>query len=933
MNRVANAPNRNAAFALAFVQELTRAGVTHLCACPGSRSTPLLVAATQMPGIELWMHLDERAAAFFALGLAKATRAPVALLCTSGTAAANFLPAIVEAYHSRVPLIVLTADRPAELRDCGAGQTIDQLRIFGSHARWFAEAPLPEASNEVLRAVRKLACRAVFEATSHPRGPVHLNFPFREPLEPKFIDGDLASDLDALALNGRAPKPFCVATPAQVQASETSIAELVDWIAREPQGIIACGPLDLDPTLSGVISKLGQLAGWPIFADPTAQLRCGPHTSGAPVIATADALLRDADFATEHAPRAVLRLGDFPTSKAFKLWLEAHPEAHSVVIDPEAAWHDPSHLAHTLIAVDPDPLLAELVTRLAAQLPRARQSVWLDDFLASDACARSAIADAVREDERILEPRFVQELEALLPEQAALFVSSSMPVRDLDAFLPASKKKLRVLCNRGANGIDGILSSALGASAALDAPTMLVVGDLAFLHDLSGLFAAARHSLDLLIFVLQNNGGGIFSYLPIAQHDAKRSTQERDMAIDFDALFTTPHDLDLRPFVEGFGGKYAKVTSWPEFRKLTRDALQGKGLRVIEIPVDLEASVAAHRAISKRISEALAKRTAKRSAAKPTRDALNRNASKVAKPAHGASSRAAEFTELTEHFLDVDGVRLHVETRGDGTPVVLLHGLTGCARSMQPLTAALTGYRCICIDLLGHGKSEHPESTTPYSVEACLRQLHAALNRLRVDAAHWLGYSMGGRIALAFAVANPKRALSLTTIGASAGIACARERAARHEADAALADAILRDGIEAFVEHWSKLPLFASQQKYLSHEAREALRQQRLANSAQGLAGSLRGCGTGVQEPLHQKLSTLTMPVLLCAGEEDAKFRAIAQELAATIPHAQTAVIPRAGHAAHLENPNAFLDLWKKFLASATEKTSSRKSTLARRKP
>lgn len=621
MNRVANAPNRNAAFALAFVQELTRTGVTHICACPGSRSTPLLIAAAQTPSLKMWMHVDERAAAFFALGLAKATRSPVALLCTSGTAAANFLPAIVEAYHARVPLIVLTADRPAELRDCGAGQTIDQLRIFGSHVRWFAEAPLPEASNLVLRAVRKLACRAVFETSSHPRGPVHLNFPFREPLEPKFIDGDFVEDLHTLSRDGRELQPFCDAKPAQTRASESVICEIVDWIASEAHGIIACGPLDISPTLSNVIATLGHLAGWPIFADPTSQLRCGKHVQDAPLLAASDLLLRDAAFSAEHAPRAVLRLGDFPTSKALRLWLEAHPAARSVVIDPEATWHDPSHLAHTLIAVDPEPLLAELIARLAAKIPKARTSPWCAEFLASDACVRQAIATAVQEDERLLEPRFVRELAEILPKQAALFVSSSMPVRDLDAFLPLSAKPLRVFCNRGANGIDGILSTAFGVSAALDVPTILVVGDLAFLHDLGGLLAASRYSLDLLIFVMQNNGGGIFSYLPISQHDAAipqklKVTQKKDMTIAFDALFTTPHHLDLQPFVEGFRGKYTKVSSWSQFRTTSLEALQDKGLRVIELPIDLKASVAAHRTITKCVAKALAERRAKTNAKK-----------------------------------------------------------------------------------------------------------------------------------------------------------------------------------------------------------------------------------------------------------------------------------------------------------------------------
>lgn len=304
---------------------------------------------------------------------------------------------------------------------------------------------------------------------------------------------------------------------------------------------------------------------------------------------------------------------------------------------------------------------------------------------------------------------------------------------------------------------------------------------------------------------------------------------------------------------------------------------------------------------------------------------------RFAAPCRSTHATAAEGFE--NHVLEVEGVRLHVEVSGSGEPVLILHGFTGSAQAMRPLAAALPGYRSICVDLLGHGASDHPDQVAPYRIDACVKQLHAVLDHFQIERAHLFGYSMGGRIALAFSVAAPERLLSLTTIGASAGIASDEERAARREADEKLADSILRDGIETFVEHWSNLPLFASQQKHLSKKARDQLRKQRLANSPQGLALSLRGMGAGAQEPLHEKLSTLTLPVLLCAGEDDAKFCAIAHELAASIPRAQTATIPRAGHAAHLENLNAFLDLWKKFLASATKKTSSRKSTPARRKP
>lgn len=591
---VARAANPNHAFAAALIEELVRAGVSHVCVCPGSRSTPLAAAAAHTHGLRVWSHVDERAAAFFALGLAKASRAPVALVCTSGTAAANFLPAVIEASQTGVPLLVLSADRPIELRDWGAPQTIDQVRLFGPYARWYAEAPAPEAGAALLRHARALACRAVAVASASPSGPVHLNLPFREPLEPVRVAGTVAID-DALARDGRAQGAYLRVESAAAAPPGALIARLVAAIRGTPNGVIAAGPLDADPALGAAVARLALASGWPLLAEPTSQLRCGPHVKDAPIIAAHDAFLRDATFAAAHAPGLVLRLGAPLTSKPFALWLEQHRGCETWIADPDGRFADPAHGASALLRFEPTRLCDALAEALE-EGRQARSCPWLADFVDADRRARAALATALAADDALGEPRLVMELADALPDGAALFVSNSMPVRDLDAFLPPSGKRLRVLCNRGANGIDGIVSTALGASAALPGPTALLTGDLAFLHDLGGLLAARRHALDATIVVANNDGGGIFRFLPAAAHRK---------AVDFDTLFTTPHGLDLARAAALFDATYTRARDWRDVRAALDAGLGGRGLHILEVPVDPEANVTRHRALWSAVSAAL----------------------------------------------------------------------------------------------------------------------------------------------------------------------------------------------------------------------------------------------------------------------------------------------------------------------------------------
>jgi 2-succinyl-5-enolpyruvyl-6-hydroxy-3-cyclohexene-1-carboxylate synthase len=466
---VATEPNRAHVFATALFDELARSGVKHICISPGSRSTPLTVAAARNRALRCWSHVDERSGAFFALGLAKATRTPVVLVCTSGTAAANFHPAVIEAHYGRVSLIALTADRPPELREWDAGQTIDQVRLYGPHVRWFAEVPTPDVAGPSPRYARVLACRAVAEACGPPRGPVHLNLPFREPLEPAAGAGAASAGLaanDALAAEGRREHAYTRVVQGAAEPAPELLESLRQLALAEPRGVIACGPMDAGDDLSLALAELASATGWPVLADPTSQLRRGPHTAAGPVVATSDLFLRDERFAAAHAPAVVMRFGGAPTSKAFRLWIERHAPAHLLLVDADGGWSDPSHLASESLRVDPLALCRQLSRELPAPSREEARGGWLCDFLEADRRTERVVERLTAADDALLEPRAARELAEALPDGALLYVSNSMPVRDLDGFLPASTRPLRVLCNRGANGIDGMVSSALGAAAA-----------------------------------------------------------------------------------------------------------------------------------------------------------------------------------------------------------------------------------------------------------------------------------------------------------------------------------------------------------------------------------------------------------------------------------------------------------------------------------
>ena len=557
----------------ALALELERSGITDACISPGSRSTPMVLALVRASGIRPWVVTDERSAGFFALGMAREARRPVVLLSTSGTAAANYLPAVVEAALSRVPLVVLTADRPPELRECHAAQTIDQVRLFGTHVRWSVDAPAPTEGVDLDEYYRTLACRAVAAALEEPRGPVHLNLPMREPLI------DLAEEASSCRAADDGRPPSTVVHAASDEPSTAALRALARTLGACERGLVVCGPDAAGEDGAEAIARLAERRGWPILADPLSGLRFGPHDRSC-VVDAYDVLLRDPDFCGTHRPDAVLQLGAPAVSAALQGFLSTARSRCHVVVAPRGSWPDPLHRATDVVRARPGALCSALAGLLPAGAPR---SPWLAAWCATSAVARGALDELLTQERLMCEGTVLARLRDLLPAGSALHVGNSLPVRALDTFVGSSARALAVTCNRGASGIDGVLSTALGAGAVRTAPTVLVVGDLSFLHDIGALQIAARHRLSLLVIVVNNDGGGIFSYLPQAS-----------LGADFETFFATPHGLDLVGAVAMCNGRHAVATSWEELATAVEAALCRGGLDVIEVRSDRAVSRERH---------------------------------------------------------------------------------------------------------------------------------------------------------------------------------------------------------------------------------------------------------------------------------------------------------------------------------------------------
>ncbi|WP_200531773.1 2-succinyl-5-enolpyruvyl-6-hydroxy-3-cyclohexene-1-carboxylic-acid synthase [Halorubrum sp. LN27] len=609
------APNRNTLWARALVDELVAAGVDAVVASPGSRSTPLTMAAARNDDLRVFSQLDERSAAYFALGRARRTGTVTPLICTSGTAAANYHPAVMEASEARVPLLALTADRPPELRDSGANQTADQEKLYGDAVRFYKDLPEPAPNDRALRSLRTTVARAVGTAEGADPGPVHLNVPFKKPLEPTPVSGDVPADLDPVAESGR-DGPYVDVTPGSPEPGDEELQRLANELATTDRGLIVAGPADPPGLDAEAVTALSHATGFPVLADPLSGVRFGGHTRVAPVIGAYDAYLSaavagegsvgegsageaddgDADPGGDWAdPELVVRLGASPTSKRLRKYL-AETGAEQYQVDPAGRWREAEFAATDLVVAEPSRLCA----RLSRLVPGGGSDPdWRAQWEDADRAAREIHG---RESDDALTasdgdgPAPFHEGDALravadaLPDPATLFVSNSMPVRDLDRFVGPTTTSVTALGNRGVSGIDGIVSSALGAGSATTDDLTLVVGDLALYHDSNGLLAIDRCDADVTVVLINNDGGGIFHALPIESFEP-----------EFTESFKTPHGLAFEPLADLHGLEYARIDARPDAAESAADALgdladayararDADGSHLIEVRTDAESS-------------------------------------------------------------------------------------------------------------------------------------------------------------------------------------------------------------------------------------------------------------------------------------------------------------------------------------------------------
>jgi len=569
----------NTVWARTLADELARCGVKEVCLAPGSRSTALVLAFAADGRFRLRVHLDERSASFFALGVGKATGTPAVVVTTSGTAAANLYPAVIEAAQADVPLIVLTADRPHRLRGADANQAIDQVGLYGTYPRAFHEMAPPSLDPRALRHLRTVACRAVADALGLPAGPVHLNLPFDKPLEP--ASGDPGEGLRAenpLAVDGRPDgEPFVRVGAAVPRASAEEIDALLELVKRHAKGVIIAGPAPRPDETAEWVIKLAAATGYPLLADPLSGARYRPG-HGAAVVPAYDLFLRDAAIRARLVPDLILRVGAGPTSAALQKYLFDHNGVRHVVVDPAGRWKGHG-------AVETDYLQAhagDAFARLEPRVQRHAEPEWRQDWQRAGDAAVTVLSEEDPGDEG----RVAATVTAALPPAAHLFISSSMPIRDVDAFASPRSELLNALGNRGASGIDGVVSSAFGVAAATEGPTVCLLGDLAFFHDQNGLLWSREADASVVFVLVDNDGGGIFHMLPV-----------REQEPHFTPLFATPHGLDFTHVAELHGVPFEDVAP-AELSASLEKALDAGGTRILRVRTERDAGQRARAAIA-----------------------------------------------------------------------------------------------------------------------------------------------------------------------------------------------------------------------------------------------------------------------------------------------------------------------------------------------
>jgi 2-succinyl-5-enolpyruvyl-6-hydroxy-3-cyclohexene-1-carboxylate synthase len=559
----------------ALLDGLVGGGVAHMCMTPGSRSTPIALAAARHPAITLHVHVDERSSAFFGLGIAKASGKPVAMFCTSGTAATNHFPAVVEACMARVPIIVMTADRPPELHGVGANQTIDQQHLFGGFVKWFCDTGVPVAGERERHRWSSFGADAITHATRFPPGPVHLNLPFREPLLPS-------------GAGAEAP-PITYTTSTATQPGPDRMPAFLREVSTGHRIAVVAGRLRVPPAgLAGLCAE----RGWPLLAEPLSGLRGDAREPGRGSALSASALLAaDAGFRERHRPDLVIQVGAAPTSRGVQELVRGADRL--LIIDPDQLVADPDRRATLTLETDPADVVAALRASRSS-LPATRPQ-WFGEWHDADRAVRQAVDALLDSWDEPFEGRIARDVAAAIPDGGLLFAGSSMPVRDLDMYM-SPRDGLRVLANRGASGIDGLVSTTFGI-AEVSGPTYALLGDLSVLHDASGLLWGARRGPGAVLVVVDNDGGGIFSMLPQA------SLPEDE----FELLFRTPHGLDLEAIARAAGAGVRTVDSARVLVPAIREAANSAGVQIVRVRVDRLRAVELRGEVSRAVSATLAR--------------------------------------------------------------------------------------------------------------------------------------------------------------------------------------------------------------------------------------------------------------------------------------------------------------------------------------
>lgn len=594
--------NRNTLYAEIFVDELARSGLKHVVLAPGSRNTALVLAFAKHDGIQKYSLLDERSAAFFALGLSLASNAPAAVVCTSGTAAANFFPAVVEAHQSCVPLLVLTADRPPELRHSGANQTIDQIKMYGDYALWFVDAALPEADPPAvaIRNLRTLANRAMAKANGIRKGVVHINLPFRKPLEPTPVEGDILEvepnpypkeDLQYADLFP-AGRPFTMISRGDLYPDDGQITWLLKWIEESPQGLIIAGSNATTYHNLGPLLRLSRVTGYPILAEPTSGLRYYTSLSER-IIGGYNLFPLDGDFLS---PDMIIQFGDVPTSNALLTYLGKVRPKHRVLITENGEWRDDQHKLTAVINGNPafvcEGLTGYWEQTVGATHASPLQTTWQNRLTQIEHVTWQVVETEMQNGD-YFDGGVVYDVIDLIPRESSLFAGNSLPIRHLDQFGKPMNRWIHAYANRGASGIDGNISTALGIGAARrDYPLVAIVGDVTFYHDMNGLLAVHRCGIPVTIVLLNNNGGGIFYRLPIKDFDPA-----------FTQYFVTPHSLDFCHAARLYGLDYIRADTRAGFRAAFSASVGSGKSTVIEVRTDAQADLTRRNAIVQQVEK------------------------------------------------------------------------------------------------------------------------------------------------------------------------------------------------------------------------------------------------------------------------------------------------------------------------------------------